>query len=118
MLGYSREEVCERDTNKLHFKKVRNILRDNDFYDKMSGYKISGTKSADFREYERLNFMKKNLRDCDEESVEGYSMTMAKLLAWANLAIELRIEDVTNRRDKIEELRHDREVAQAQSDER
>jgi hypothetical protein len=43
---------------------------------------------------------------------------MAKLLQWANLAIELRIEDVTNRRDKIEELRHDRDVAISQSDER
>jgi hypothetical protein len=47
--------------------------------------------------------LKKNLEKCSEEDVETYSMTMTKLLQWANLAIELRIEDVTNRRDKIEE---------------
>jgi hypothetical protein len=54
MLSYSREEVCERDTNKLLFKKVRSILRDNDFYEQMSNYKIQGTKPGEFREYERL----------------------------------------------------------------
>jgi hypothetical protein len=47
--------------------------------------------------------LKKNLEKSSEEDVETYSMTMTKLLQWANLAIELRIEDVTNRRDKIEE---------------
>jgi hypothetical protein len=73
MLNYAREEVCERDTNKLHFKKVRSILRDNDFYEQMSNYKIQGTKNADFREYERLAFMKKNLEKCSEEEVENYS---------------------------------------------
>lgn len=118
MLGYSREEVCERDTNKLHFKKVREILRDNDFYDKMSGYKIQGTKTSDFREYERLRFMKKNMEKNDDEQLEAYSMTMTKLFQWCMLALELRTDDVTNRRDKIEELRHDRDVAIGQSDER
>jgi len=73
MLNYSREEVCERDTNKLHFKKVRSILRENDFYEQMSNYKIQGTKNGDFREYERLAFMKKNLEKCSEEEVENYS---------------------------------------------
>lgn len=118
MLGFSREEICERDTNKLLFKKVRSILRDNDFFEQMSNYKIQGTKPGEFREYERLQFLKKNLEKCHEEDVESYSMTMTKLLQWANLAIELRTEDVTNRRDRIEELRHERDVAIGQSDER
>lgn len=80
MLNYSREEICERDTNKLAFKKVRGILRDNDFYEQMSNYKTTGTKNSEFREYERLAYMKKNLEKCTEEEVEAYSMTMAKLL--------------------------------------
>lgn len=79
MLGYSREEVCERDTNKLHFKKVREILRDNDFYDKMSSFKTQGTKNNEFREYERLRFLKENMAKYDEEGLESYSMTMTKL---------------------------------------
>lgn len=43
---------------------------------------------------------------------------MTKLFHWAMLAIELRCEDVVTRRDKIEEQKHDREVAQSQSDDR
>jgi hypothetical protein len=70
MLGYSREEVCERETNKLHFKKVREILRDNEFYDKMSGFKIQGQKNGEFREFERLRFLKENMSKYDDEGLE------------------------------------------------
>lgn len=32
LLGYTREEVCERDTNKLSFKKVREIIGNETYY--------------------------------------------------------------------------------------
>ena len=78
MLGYPREEVCDRDTNKLSFKRVRQIIGDETFYQKMAEYKFAGNKASDFRDYEKMAFLKKNL-DLDEEQLESYSQTMYKL---------------------------------------
>jgi hypothetical protein len=118
ILGYTREEVCERDTNKLSFKKVRELLSDEVFFQKMQEYKFSGPKTQDFRAYEKIAFLQKNMQAYEEEAVETYSMTMAKLFQWVNLAIELRIENVVSRRDAIEEKRHEREQAIVQNNER
>jgi len=62
--------------------------------------------------------MQKNMSAYTEEDVENYSMTMAKLFQWVNLAIELRIENVVSRRDAIEEKRHEREMAIVANNER
>lgn len=118
ILGYKREEVCERDTNKLSFKLVRELLNDEAFFQKMQEYKFSGSKTQEFRAYEKIAFLKKNTEVYEEEAVEGYSMTVAKLYQWVNLAIELRIENVVSRRDAIEEKRHEREQAIVQNNER
>ena len=102
LLGYQREEICDRDTNKLSFKKVREIIGDETFYQKMAEYKFAGCKTVDFRDYEKMAFLKKNL-DVDEDQLEQYSQTMYKLWQWATMAIDLRCEDVVCRRDNIEE---------------
>jgi len=78
LLGFTREEITEAGTNKLDFKKVRTIIGDETFYQKMAEYKYAGPKTGDFRAYEKMTFLKKNL-DVDEESLEGYSQTMFKL---------------------------------------
>ena len=82
LLGYTREEVCEVDTNKLSFKKVREIIGDETFYQKMAEFKFAGPKMGDFRQYEKMAFLKKNL-EVDEEQLETYSQTMYKLWQWA-----------------------------------
>lgn len=62
ILGYTREEVCERDTNKLSFKKVRELLSDEVFFQKMQEYKFAGPKTQDFRAYEKIAFLQKNMQ--------------------------------------------------------
>lgn len=44
----------------------------------MAEYKFSGPKTGDFRSYEKMAFLKKNL-ELDEEALEHYSQTMYKL---------------------------------------
>ena len=50
LLGYTREEVCERDTNKLDFKKVKNLIND-DLFKAMSQYNPVGSRESEFKEY-------------------------------------------------------------------
>ena len=45
-------------------------------------------------------------------------MTVGKLFRWLNLALELRIEDVLNRRAEKEKQRKDRELAIANENKR
>merc|ERR1711957_693724 len=72
----------------------------------------------EFRAYEKIAFLKKNLETYEEEAVETYSTTVLKLYQWVSLAIELRIENVVSRRDAIEEKRHERQQATSQSNDR
>ena len=41
LLKYDREEVCERDTNKLDFKKVKTLMTD-ELFKRMSEYEPFG----------------------------------------------------------------------------
>lgn len=50
LLGYTREEVCERDTNKLDFKKVKSMIND-DLFKRMSECNPFGQRETDFKEY-------------------------------------------------------------------
>ena len=49
-----------------------------------------------------------------EETVDEYSIVMGRIYRWVHQAIELRSEDVKNRRDTVAHLKHERELAVAE----
>jgi hypothetical protein len=55
-----------------------------------------------------MKFKKQNVADISEESVEEYSIVVAKMLKFVNLSLELRCEDVVTRRDRNEMLKYER----------
>lgn len=110
LLRYKREDICERDTNKLDFKKVKALIKD-DLFIKMSLYKVQGPSMDDYIAYQKLAFLRKNLEAIEEEKVEEFSMVLAKIYRWVVTAIELRIEDVQSRRNHSAFLRYEREQA-------
>ena len=61
----------------------------------------------------KISFLKRNIEGITEEQVEEYNLVLAKLLRWVNLALELRSDDVVNRRDNIEYMKQDRNAALA-----
>lgn len=50
LLGYEREEICERDTNKLEWKKAKNLLNE-EFFNKLGAYNPFGPKEGEFKSY-------------------------------------------------------------------
>jgi hypothetical protein len=60
LLGYTREEVCERDTNKLEWKKAKNLINE-DFFHKLGAYNPFGPKEGEFKDYQKLKFLKRNI---------------------------------------------------------
>jgi hypothetical protein len=56
LLGYTREEICERDTNKLEWKKAKKVLlgENNDgaeFFKRLTEYNPFGAKDVQLKAY-------------------------------------------------------------------
>lgn len=117
LLKYEREDICETGTNKLDFKKAKKFINDS-MFKAMANYNPFGPNHTEFKEYQKMAFLKKNLDSCDEEKVEDYDIVMSKIYKWVQFAIEIRCEDVVSRRDGIEMLKKEREDAIAADAER
>jgi len=107
LLGYTREQVCERDTNALSFKMVKELINEK-LFAAMSQYQPIGQRTNEFKEYQKLAFLKKNLAEVEEEKVEDFSLVLRQIYRWINLAIDLRVEDIVSRRDTVEYLKQER----------
>lgn len=97
LLGYKREEICERDTNKLEWKKARQVLlgpnHDGaEFFHRIGEYNPFGSKEDQFTLYQKLRFLKKTLKKHEQEieKIEEYSIPLSKLFKWMLYSIELR----------------------------
>lgn len=100
-----REVICEKDTNSLEWKKTGPFFRINledpdadHLYKGLTQYNPFGPKEDEYKEYQKIHFIRENVADIDPEVVDEYSVTVGKLYRWLLLAIELRIEDVKIRR--------------------
>lgn len=117
LLQYERDDLCERDTNKLEWKKAKRYIDDN-FFKRLGGYNPIGPKDGEYREYQKLRFLEKNVEGIEPEHVDDYSIPLGRLYRWLLFAIDMRKEDVNNRRDHKQKLRDDRQAQQDLSDER
>lgn len=77
----------------------------------MGTYNPLGRREGTFKEYQKISFLKNNLKECEEDKVEEFSLVMNRVLKWILLALEIRCEDVVNRRDTVEFIKQDREQA-------
>lgn len=55
LLKYDREMICERDTNKLDFKKAKQLIGE-DLFERMSKYNPLGEREDNFKVYQKLSF--------------------------------------------------------------
>jgi hypothetical protein len=60
LLRYTREQICERDTNKLEWKKAKQLLNE-DFFKRIGEYDPYGPKEDEFAAYQRLRFIDRNV---------------------------------------------------------
>ena len=88
----------------LDFKKVKTMI-DDDLFIAMSNYNSFGPREDEFKEYQKLSFLMKNIESLEEEKVDEYSIILGRIHRWITQALDLRIEDVRNRRDTIAVLK-------------
>lgn len=120
LLGYNREDICERDTNKLEWKKARLVLLGgpngdgSDFFRRIGDFTPFGAKNDSFKAYQKLKFCRKNIKRFEEkpELVEEYSLPLAKLFKWILVSLDMRSADVTIRRELKEKQKKERQAAE------
>lgn len=108
LLGYEREEICFRGTNALCMKKAKELINES-LFQRMGDYKPEGSRTESFKEYQKLSFLKSNIKDFDEEKLFETNIVMAKVLQWIKMAIDIRVDDVVTRRDNAEYVRQERQ---------
>lgn len=92
----------------LEFKKVKELINEELFLC-MSNYNPFGQRENEFCEYQKLQFLQRNMDSCDEEKVDAYSIILGRILRWIQQAIDMRTEDVRNRRDTVAVLKFERD---------
>jgi hypothetical protein len=112
-----RDYICEKGTNKLSWKKAKVFISD-DLFAKMGEYWAYGPKDEEFKEYEKLMFIQNNLKGIAEDTVDEYSVALGKLHRWVLFAIDIRIQDIRQRRESKKELRAMRAEAMEKERER
>lgn len=94
----------------MDLKKMRGLVNDS-LFTRMSKYNPIGQKKDDYMDYQMLNFLDKNIGSVEEDKIDEYSVILGRIHRWVTQAIDLRIEDVRNRRDTIAVLKYEREQA-------
>ena len=88
MLKYEREDICEENTNRLDWKKCKNLVNE-DFLKKIKEYEPIGPKEDEYKEYQKVNFVHKFLTELTLEEVEGYSLALGQLYQYIILALKV-----------------------------
>lgn len=107
-LQYPQEKVCEPGTQDFYWKIAKNLL-DEKMLKHMEIVRLKGPKHGDYKKYQTLNWIEKNIKDIDENEVFEYNMLLGKLFKWLKLAIETRKLDIVKRMALIAKNRNDRE---------
>jgi hypothetical protein len=117
LLGYTKEQICEEKTNKLWWKKAKQLINEG-FFIKLFKYQPVGPKDGEFKEYQKINYIENLLSELAQqrenvldEKVEAYSQTFIRLHQWLKLAIEVRRENVIKRILNQQRLKEERAKA-------
>ena len=114
LLGYNREDVCEKYTNRLEWVKVRSLFSadgEDSVYMRMSEFNPFGPKEDELREFQKLHFIKSNVDHISDEEVQKYSVDFYLLFKWLKLAIQIRTTDVKFRKWQKKQERESRQDA-------
>ena len=117
LLGYFREDICEEKTNKLWWKKAKKYIND-EFFNRIINYNPIGPKDSEFKLYQKINFIQKNLEEVKLDDIERDCVALSIIYRYLISAIEIRRNDVQKRYFHYVKLRDEREQAVEQENER
>jgi len=81
LLGFSRDQVSEDGTQRFFWKKAKTLITE-EFLEKMTDYDFMGPKETEFKAYQTLNYIEKNIEGIVPADVESVSMVAGRLFKW------------------------------------
>ena len=102
-----RERICEPNSNKLSWKKAKELL-EKELPELMATYNVWGEKKEEYRPYMRINYVEKIISELNQEEVDTYHVGLGKLFKWLKMAIDTRKQDVIRRKAIQKKNREDR----------
>ena len=109
LTGSTREDICLPNSNKLHWKWIREIKHDQ-IPRAMMEYAMYGeTKGREILPYQALVYCEKIIEGLNQEEVEQYHVGLGKLFKWLNTAIAGRKLDITRRKIATRRAKEDRQ---------
>ena len=94
---FTREQICEPNTNKFSWKKAKELL-EKELPERMANYKVWGSKEDEYRPFMRINYTEKLMSSFILEDVDAYHTGLGKLFKWLKMAITARKQDVVRRK--------------------
>lgn len=84
----------------------------------MLDYEFMGPRESEFKSYQTLNYIQKNIDGIVLADVENMSMVAGRLFKWLQLAIDNRKLDITRRKSLIQRERDEADNKQKAKEER
>lgn len=97
MNKFEREQICEPNTNKMSWKKAKELL-ESQLPDCMANYKTFGEKKDEFKAYQCINYIERIIEPFNQEDVDAYHQGLGKLFKWLKMAIGTRKQDIIRRK--------------------
>jgi len=66
-LGYTKEDINNKDTNVLNWKHTKNLLSQENFFDKLEGYDFKGPKEGKVKPYAFVNRLLEKMKEDEEK---------------------------------------------------
>lgn len=86
-LGYKMEQICIPGTQKLFWKTARKCWND-ELVGKMRTFRYQDSKDEEFRPYQTLNYIERNINDLSPEYICNYNHALGLVHKWMGMVIE------------------------------
>ncbi len=90
-LGYSKEDIYKPNTNILNWKKVRTLLDDENFFNKIDAYNPVGAKKEKNKPYSTINYINEKIKGIKQKDIDKYNMGFGRVFQWFKQVINVRI---------------------------
>ena len=108
LLGYTRNEINNKDTNIIFWKETKTLMNDEDFFAKIGYYQYKGPKPK-VPEYAMGNRILKRLNALNLEEIDNYNYAFGVLFRFMKKSLEVRELDIKLRKARIQAAKQLRE---------
>ena len=113
LLKINREAVCEPGSNKLKWKLAKKVVAPtSNLWELMNDYEAVGQKEDEYKEYQSINFIERNIENYYVEDADAYqAAVVGRVMRWVQAAVKLRRADIVRRKALFRRAKELREEA-------